>query len=295
MADVRWIATSLVSLVVAIMVIALVAVPIIDDMGGEIGRYGGDNPGYNNKFADMSGQAVDFRWSGGISTLNGTGVPNGVPAIVSDKVIVRTSTNSFYIYDLEDMKMKIVRGAALQLTITAAGAWTATIDDVTWGSGSGVTKVLAISNNGSIGQYLSGPIKASEGQKIYLAHWDATGGNGPIRFVEATDGTAGTGWFDFTFTNYDSSAGTADLTDGSEVAYSITYQLDAEQGIGTYSGVTSTWGESSTSTDIQYFAPINYDGSVIEGGGINGTLLGIIPLLLFITAIMVAVRIMKGA
>lgn len=296
MPDIKWVATSLVSLVVAIMVIALVAVPVVEDMGGEITRYGGDNPGYANRYTDMHGQAIDFTWNGGVSTLNGNTIPNGVPAIVSDKILLRTSANSFYIYDFVGEKMQILRNTTLHLTITAAGAWTATVGDSTWGSGTGVSKLLVISEKGAIGQYNSAPVKASDGQTIYLAHWDATGGNGPIRFIECTDGTVGTQWFtQFTFTGYDSATGEATLIEGYETTYTVNYSLNSEQGVGTYSGVTSAFNDT-TSTDIQYFAPINFDGATVSGdGGINAALIGIIPLLLFIVAIMIAVRIMRDA
>ena len=296
MPDIKWVATSLVSLVVAIMVIALVAVPVVEDMEGEITKYGGDNPGYANRYADMHGQAIDFTWNGGVSTLNGKTIPNGVPAIVSDKILVRTSSNGYYIYDLDGEKMQIVRGTALHLTISAAGAWTATVGDSTWGSGTGVSKLLVISERGAIGQYDSAPVKASDGQTIYLAHWEASGGNGPIRFVECTDGTVGAQWFtQITFNNYDSSTGTATLVEGPETTYTVNYSLNSEQGIGTYSGVTSAFNDT-TSTEIQYFAPINFEGATVSGdGGINAALIGIIPLLLFIVAIMIAVRIMRDA
>ena len=297
MPDVKWVATSLVSLVVAVMVIALVAVPVIEDMNENIVNYDGSNPGYSNRFADMTGTDIDYRWASGAATLNGKSVPLGVPSIVSDKIIVRTSATGFYVYDITGEDMRIVVGQTLQVTISASGDWSITIGATEWASGTGITKVLAISSTGTIGQYATAPIKAAEGQKIYLANWAASGGDGPIRFIEVTDGTAGSNWWTpFTFTNYVPGDGTADLIEGASVTYTISYALNAEQEVGTYSGVTSTWGDSSSSNNIEYFAPINYDGAtVVEEGGINTTLMGIIPLMLFIVAIMVAVRIMKGA
>lgn len=287
--DIRTVTTGLVALVVAIMIVALVAVPIVED-ATQGTSFSGTNSGADARYSDLTGKAVTWTWNGtGSVTVDGnTAVsPNAIPAVISDKIIVRTSSTGMYWYDLTSSTYATVHGTTdtATLTVTAAGAYTFTIDDVT--KTGTVTKLLVSTQDGKIGHF-TGQIHSTFGSAVYIGNFTAA--NGPVRFASFVDGVQGADLFAPWVLSEGSivSAGT--------VSYNVTYSTQGEgQQIGTYSASSVTYDGGSYS-GMSWYAPLDYKSTAVANeGGINGTLLAIIPLLLFVVAVMMAVRLIRDA
>lgn len=287
--DIKTITTGLVTLVVAVIVIALVAVPVIEDQAA--GKYVGNNTNPTDRYMDYTGQEISWTWKAGTGTLTvGTttiSTTNATPTIISDTLIVRTtSTPQYYIYDISGSQNTSHQGSnyQLDLTVTAAGAWEISVNDVSYSTGT-LTKLWISQANGNIGSY-SAPIHATIGNSVYLGNFTSPATNGPVRFAQFVDGEKVSDWF----TPWTTSGGV--ISAGPEVTYDVDYQTEGtDQRIGSYEGVSTSW-EDTTITTYNIYAPIQYE-SVGEAGGTNYVLMSIIPMLLFIVAIMVAVRMIR--
>ena len=307
MPDVKWVATSLVSLVVAIIVIATVAVPVIEQQSAGP-QITGQNADYTGRFTDMSGERFTFVVNANgtayyTKSLDGTGTQYESPVstpnlIIGNSIVIRATSVGYYLYNLTDNTLTMTT-ASLHVygtTVTyngSTGAWTLESGEIT-ASGTADFALVA-TTDGPIGSY-SGPVKTTLGQKIWAGAYDQTQ-LGPIRMAEFTDGQqTGEAFPAFRWTSYDSTAGTATLVAATDIVYNVTYSVDGEtQQIGDYEGITAT-GNSATRTNILY-APITYYSTASEDGveGTNAVLLSIIPVMLFIVTVMMAVRVLQQA
>ena len=253
--DIKTITTGLVTLVVAVIVIALVAVPVIEDQAA--GKYVGNNTNPTDRYADFTGQEISWTWKAGHGSVTAgtstTSTPNATPTIISDTLVVRTTSGpQYYIYDI---------------------------------GGGTLTKLWISQASGSIGSY-SSPIHATIGSTVYIGSFTDLANNGPARFASFVNGEK-TGDL---FTPWVVSS--SSIVAGPEVTYSVDYEAEGDaQKIGSYEGVSTTFSDT-TITTYNFYAPVQYE-STGEAGGTNYILMSIIPMLLFIVAIMVAVRMIR--
>lgn len=292
--DLKAVTTGLVALIVAVMVIALVAVPVVED--ATVGAsYTGQNTGYDMRYTDASGKAVTWSWSNGSATVTIDGQTGSSPlgiGVISDKVILRPSATGLYWYDLTDSTFATVHGTAnsATLTVAASGAYTLSVVDGETTTKTGtISKILVSTENGPIGHFSSG-VRATLGSTVYVGSFTNTATLGPVRMQEFRDGIEGAAWFSPWVLSGES------IVAGPAVSYDMTYSAQGEgQQVGVYSALTTTSGDVTTS-QMSVYAPIDYKSTAVEGsGGINQTLLAVIPLLLFIVAVMIAVRLLRDA
>lgn len=283
--DIKTLTTGLVTLVVAVIIIALVAVPIVEDQAS--GKWTGSNSDAASRYTDFTGQAVEWTWHAGSGTVNGATSPNAAPAILTDTIIVRTTSSQYYIYDLVGGGITSHTGSSYTVTFTcsAEGAWSISVNDSEYATGT-ATKLWISTSNGNWGLFKDNPTRATIGGSVYIASFQDISVNGPMRCAEFINGQKVGDLF--TPWVIDSSTVT--------VATSPTYVVDYEevgegQKVGSYQGVETSFSDT-TITSYNIFAPIQYEST--EGSeGTNYVLLSIIPLLLFIVAIMVAVRLIR--
>lgn len=318
MPDVKWIATSLVSLVVAIIVIATVAVPVIEDQAGGA-TVSGKNTGYSARYTDMTGQPFTFiinpdgsayyhlgRYNdGGTQYTSPAASPN---LVVGESIIIRSGGSGYFFYALDMNEVYVVTSSVINAPAVveylggSGNEWIAWIGNdgqeaifaSEGGAGTG-NKILLSTTDGPIGLFENKAVNVTLGNAVYAGAYSVSE-YGPIRMAEFTDGTKTNDVFSpFTWTNYNQSAGTATIV-AAEVSYSVSYEVTGEtQQIGKYTGLTATYG-SSTSTYCAIYAPIDYTStSSGEDSGTNGVLLGIVPVMLFIVAVMMAVRVLQQA
>lgn len=287
--DIRTVTTGLVALIVTIMVVALVAVPIVEDATQGTG-YSGSNSGADVRYTEMTGKAVTWTWNGaGSVTVDGSTAvsPNAAPAVISDKIILRTSSTGMYWYDLTSSTYATVHGTsdAATLTVTAAGAYTFTVGETT--KTGTLTRLLVSTQDGDIGHYTS-QVRSTFGDTVYIGNFTAS--NGPVRFASFVDGIQGADLF----APWQLSGGS--IVAAGSVTYTVDYETQGEgQQVGLYKGSTAAY-EGGSYSGMDWYAPVDYESTAVENaGGINGTLLAIIPLLLFVVAVMMAVRLIRDA
>lgn len=317
MPDVKWIATSLVSLVVVIIVIATVAVPVIEDQAGGA-TVSGKNTGYSARYTDMTDQRFTFiinpdgsayyhsgRYDdGGTQYTSPAASPN---LVVGDSIIIRSGGSGYFFYALNEGEVFVVTSSVINAPAVVEylgnSEWVAWIGNdgqeaifASEGAAGTGNKILLSTTDGSIGLFENKAVNVTLGNAVYAGAYSVSE-YGPIRMAKFTDGTkTGDVFSPFTWTNYNQSTGTA-TTVAAEVSYSVSYEVTGEtQQIGKYTGLTTTYG-SSTSTYCAIYAPIDYTSTSAgeDSGGTNSVLLGIVPVMLFIVAVMMAVRVLQQA
>lgn len=295
MADIRYVTGGIAALIIAVIIIATVAVPIIEDQASGA-SYRGQNSGYDVRYTDVTGKAIEWTKTGGTATVTIDGVTVESPiagtgiSVISDGIILRASSTGGNWYDITSSKYASVHGASvtMTLTVTAAGAYTFTTTEDTPTTKTGtLTKILVSTADGPIGHFVGGA-KATLGDTVYAGNFGSMDTKGPVRFQPFVNGVQGEPWF----TPWNTSSG--DIVTADPVTYDMDYSSVGEgQQVGMYSGCTTTSG-SVTSTVLDIYAPIDYHSTAVEGsGGINQTLIAVVPLLLFVVAVMVAVRLIR--
>lgn len=290
--DIKTVTTGIVALIITVMVVALVAVPIVED-ATQGTSYSGSNTDYDLRYTDFTGKAVTYTWTNNVATVNGDSSPNSAtPSVISDKIVIRSQNGrGCGVYDLTSGARTVVEDltSTVTLAVTAQGAYTVTIDETETYTGT-LSTIIVSTTDGAIGHYTS-MVKTTLGAKVYIGSFFNNNTLGPNRFAEAVNGQVTGGLFDPWYVD----AG-GDIVAGAEAVYDIDYTTMGEgQQVGAYTGVTTTAG-SLTVDSFQLWAPIEFTSTAVENeGGINGTLLAIVPLLLFVVAVMMAVRLIRGA
>ena len=304
--DISKIALGLVSLVIAVVVIALVAVPIIEDS-----TTGTPYSGENNveSYAKYIGIDETPTWSATISATTLTAVVGGETytytysgnqdILFCDGFIVRTLADSkIFMWDFPSGAVHTFVVSDHNATVAmTAGSWTFTgygINDVeSTYTGTGATMSMIRSNDGGwILKYGQDPgAKATLGQTVYAGNvrYNNNATNyGPYRLDAFTDGektaTILTPW---TMSGNQIVAATATTTADYE-------QVGDPQAVGAYYGFDWTSGGSSGDY-ADFFVPIAFKSTGTAEGSTNTVLLMLIPVLLLMVAIMVAVRLVREA
>ena len=281
------------------MVIALVAVPVIEDAAKGT-PYTGENTGYDFRYAYQEDPSFTFTWADNVTTVTIGGVSQQItittaqdyPVILSDSLVVRVRTSGLTYYDLVNDEYHTTNNTSNSTTVTVVnGAFTLTQGSTTL-TGT-MDSAFVLSSKGNYGAFTGDP-KITLDSSYYLASFFNTSENGPFRVYHATGSTLGSAYID--------AFGAADnvITGGYTVTATIDYQqVGGNQAVGTVGDVSWTWnnGGASGNSDYRYvLAPIEFT-STPQGTGddTNSILLSIIPVMLIIVAIMIAVRLVRDA
>ena len=297
------VATSLVTLVVAVIVIALIAVPVVEDASKGT-PYSSENTGYDARYTLLSNPTFSLSVQGGVATMtidgNAEVIPLNAqaPIVMSDGLAVRVSSGGVTYYDLtNDTWSSLTNPDTAWLLEVTAGSWTITRGSSTAATGT-MTDCFVRTSSGTLGLFMDGSPKITLGQTYYIGGFFNGTTAGPFRLYSAVDGmvsTAKVGPF-----NWATVDGQHVITENWTVTSKITYdEIGGNQAVGYVEGITWTWTNGTTSgseTTTVIIADIEYTSTPLgTGGDTNSVLLSIIPIMLIIVAIMVAVRIIRDA
>lgn len=293
------VATSLVTLVVAVMVIALVAVPVIEDAAKGT-PYVGQNSGYDvaYEYVESSPTFTITNNNGTISVTYGDKTETVTtdpywPVVLSNDITVRIRSDGITTYDLANSRFSALNSLATSWSmVVTSGSYTITTGSSTTYTGTIEGPCFFQWNHGKFGGF-DGQPKIGLSDKYYLAHFFGSA-DGPFRMYEATAGTLGSAFIEMW------------IASGSTIVsgYTVTADIDwnvigGNQAVGVVDGVNWTWnngGTPGTSSAYQTIASIEYESTPTgTGDDTNSILLSIIPVMLIIVAIMIAVRLVRDA
>lgn len=286
--QIQGIATGLVAIVVAVLVVGLVAVPVIEDsINGT--PYEGTNigPDYTYTFIDES---PTFTWvrsgSSAILTIGGetrTVSTTGNAAVVSDTLSIRNISSGVQIWDYATDTYTLVNDGSAAVTLTvSSGSYSLVVDETTT---TGTMNTALVRDTEGDWGYYNGTVKATLGQTIYAGKIITD--SGAKGLVAVSDGEVSP------FTGLYTYSGTS-ITEA-DASISVDYEQTGDgQAVGYYTGMTTTYSGTS-SADIEFWAPISFESTASGDGGMNGVLLTIIPTLLIMVGIMMAVRMVRDA
>lgn len=295
--NIQTIAVGLVGLIIAVIVVGLVAVPVIDDsMEGT--PYSGQNTpvatwDYQetpNFTLTRAGSTITTTIDGVTDTRTFTSgyefpVMGGgimVRIVPAGTMVIDTANSTAYQSNSPD---------SVSITISCVNG-TVTVTDTKEtnplnASFSVAGPVLVKFNKGEWGSY-TGAFKATLGQTVYMGHGPFNSSvDGPARFYSSVNGATPTEIV-AAFTVSGSTITSA------TVEQSISYEeLGGLQAVGYYTGATTEYNDTEYAST--FWAPIDFASTSTSEGDVNTVLMGLVPVLLFITAIMIAVRLVRDA
>lgn len=292
----------LVSILVAVLVIGLVAIPVIEDSQEGI-SYSGTNEGTTKYVAmgqDFDGSAPNFTVTRNgdtvTTTINGnteTLTLSGSVSwpVVTDSFMVRMNSNGTTVWDSDDSKL-------FSSTQPGTNIWTMTcVDGAVTVTNAPGTLNESLSCDFAVVRSESGTWGRFEAPKVTLGTTILTGAlpvsnstYGPIRLSTVVNGSDLTTVFPAVVA---SGTTLVSVTCTETMDYSI---VGGEQGVGYYAGSNWTMTDGSTTesgSKAWFWAPYAYESSSSSEGGTNSILLGIIPVLLLVVAMMIAARMIK--
>lgn len=293
---VQAIAVGLVGLVIAVIFVGLVAVPVVDDAthGTPFEGTNTNQDGASSLFSYVtesptlswgrsSAGVVSLTYDGTTSTVNGE---TKDVLLVTDKFALRANSAGAQYWDYVNNTYTLSTDATIVVSLTiTAGSYSLTFGETT-ASGT-VSWAFFKDPNGDWARFSSG-FKATLGQPVLMGNlFKVTGGVPVCSLSTVTNGTQG----EYLIQPYNYSAGTIVSADASyEVEYSV---VGEGQAVGLYSGMTTTYDGTEYDT-MRFYAPLDFESTAVDNGGINETLLGIIPILLIIVAIMMAAKLIRN-
>lgn len=296
------VATSLVTLVVAVMVIALIAVPVVEDASRGT-PYTSENNSYDARYALLTNPTFTLTIVNGVTTVviddrsETIPVNADVPVVMCSDFVFRVRSTGTTYYNLDNNTWSSVSDSSVALTVEAtAGAWTMTRGDTEIGSGT-IDNCFVRSSTGDYGVFTGSP-KITLHDTYYIGSFFNISGNGPFRLYSAQDSTVKTMIVEpFGAATVD---GQHVVNNGYTVTSKINYsQIGGNQAVGMVDSVNWTWTDGSASgsgTNTYIISAIEYTSTPLgTGDDTNSILLSIIPIMLIIVAIMVAVRIIRDA
>lgn len=300
--EIKTVVGSLITLMVAVLVIALVALPILTDVGTP--GYQGNNTGYDARYTEIESSptfSMAFDSSTSVTTLTMGGktqtltLNNDVPLLISSTLWLRTTAADTAAYfDLTNGAWHFLRGG---FTLDVVNGAVSIEDGEENTLETAISKTLVRTNDGTLGSY-TGKFHTTIGQPYYIGAFFGNLANGPTRlYVAVGDDIEST--FVSPFEAANSPPGS--IATSSEVTTTITYEeIGGAEAVGVVEGVTQTWTagthiEAGGGTALRAIAPISYESTADEDGDPTmAALMGVIAMLLIIVPIMVAVRILRG-
>lgn len=307
--DIGKITLGLVSILIAILFIALVAVPVIED--SQKGTpYEGDNTSSNKPMAYVeegtawsvvrSGSTITTTIGSGNDAQTETRTLSGTEwGLISNQFMVRFQSGGTGIWDFySSTYYNSTTPATITVTFscTAAGVLTITsnaaenplnhtLNDVDF--------TLMTFSKGTWCRY-GGPFNATLEQGVLYGNVPLNNDtNGPIRLYKTVDGEAPETIVS-PKTYYGTSISAASI-DSQEIHYE---EIGGKQAIGSYDGVTTKFTNDGTQITTEYvlfWAPIHYQSTYeADNSDTNSVLMGVIPTILFVVTIMMAVRMISN-
>lgn len=301
--DIGKITLGLVSILIAILIIAMVAIPVIED--SQKGTpYEGDNTGGSTNMAYVTDQNWTIVRAGStVTTTIGTGstaktdsytISGTVWGVISDKFMVRFQSAGTGFWDWgSNTYYNSTSPATVTVTIACTSGTVSITNDA---SENALNKT--ISNVGftlmkfASGEWTrySGPINATLGQEVIYGNLplqnDTTG---PIRLYKTVDG--GAPETIIAPSTYYGTAISASSIDSQVIHYE---EIGGKQAVGSYDGVTTKWtdgGTQKTSESIYMWVPIHFESTYeADAADTNSILMGVIPIVLILVTIMMAVK-----
>lgn len=296
--NIQTLAMGLVGLLVAVLVVGLVAVPVIQD--SQLGTpYEGTNTQVDTWDYQEESPSFTLVRSGSTITTTIDGVTETrtftsgyefpvvgggimVRIVPAGTMVINTATSTAYQSNSPD---------TVDITIACVDG-TVTVTDTKESDPLNVSfsvagPVLVKFTKGEWGSY-TGAFKATLGQTVYFGHGPFDSSNkGPARLYSSVDGATPTEVV-AAFTVSGSTVTSA------TVEQSVTYEeIGGLQAVGYYTGASTVYdGTTFAST---FWAPLDFASTSTAEQDTNTVLLGLIPVLLFITAIMIAVRLVRDA
>lgn len=282
----------LVSLVVAVVVIGLVAVPVIEDS-----TTGTQIHGSNTEYADTwtyfpeSPTFTLERSSSGITLTSGgstrTVTGNTSIGLLSDALRFNMYSDRTSILNFDTSRITNVNDTSTAISLVVSnGSYTLTIGENEPVTGT-MDTALVRDPAGTWGRYVDKAIKITPGSTYFLSNTSTTGVPGYLALASG-------GNFESFVINSWSTNGATTIVPGYDLEFEINYQLTGGgQVVGNVFGVTTYFNDTS-SDRVTLYAPIEFVSSASSDGGMDGILLSIIPTLLIIVAIMVAVRLIRN-
>ena len=303
MMDIGKITLGLVSILVAILIIAMVAIPVIED--SQKGTpYEGDNTGGSTNMEYVTDKDWTIVRAGStVTTTIGTGssaktdsytISGTVWGVVSDKFIVRFQNSGTGFWDFgSNTYYNSVTPATITVTIACTNG---TVSITNNAAENPLNKT--ISNVGftlmkfATGEWTrySGPINVTLGQDVIYGNLPLNNDTtGPIRLYKTVDG--GAPETVVAPCTYYGTAISASSIDSQVIHYE---EIGGKQAVGSYDGVTTKFtvgGTQKTTESIYMWVPIHFESTYEAGAAdTNSVLMGIVPIMLIIVTIMMAVK-----
>lgn len=301
--EIKTVVGSLMTLMVAVIVIALVALPVLTDVSTP--GYQGTNASPDARFTEIESAptfTMVFDSSTSVTTLTIGGqtqtltLNTNVPLLISSTLWLRnTAADVGAYFDLTNGAWKFLRNGFTVDVVNGA----VSIED---GNGNtletSIGKTLVRTNDGPLGHYTD-EFRTTIGEPYYIGSFFGNTTNGPSRlYVAIGDDIESTYVSPFEAAN--SPAGS--IATSSEVTTTIAYrETGGDESVGVVEGVTQTWTagtaiQAGGGTALCAIAPIAYESTAEEDSDPTmDALMGVIAMLLIIVPIMVAVRILRGA
>lgn len=299
--DISKVVMGLVSLLIAIIFIALVAVPVIEDSQNGVPFDGNNTTTIHYAYVEKGTAWSVVRTGDSITTTIGSDSETYTRTatewtITADTFMLRFNNTGTSVWNFTNNTYdNAINPSTNAVTVSCTAAGVVTISDTN------ETLSETISNtNFAIIKFSKGtwmrssvPVKVTPGQEIIIGNFPLdTSTTGPIRLYSVTDGQDPTAIITPVY-----QSGNA-LVSMPVTSLEVDYEeIGTGQVVGYYSKVTTGYtyeGTAKTTTSNYYWCPIAFESAAATEADTNTLLLSVIPILLIIVTIMIAVR-MIGA
>ena len=277
-----------VALTVFVLIAATVLVPVVQDSQNSIKITSNNTAELFNAVDSNGSDNVTIGLVGGVPMVNDYVVTGAVDILISDKLVVFYSSG-FKVVDIDN---NYIGGISGDFTVND-GAYSYKTSSEVDKSGTISGTYLYLAENGRYGQFLSSAaINFNDNSEIYALLLTSTLSTvGYTALTAVTHGSINDG---FTSSAYDFQT-SAFVDVSSTISSELTYTV-SPYGYNTSSSMvlTATVGDDSQSNGyLHIYAPIEYK-MYDDDGRSMASLLNIIPLMVFIAAIMIAVGMLRG-
>lgn len=289
----------LVSLLIAVIFIAMVAVPVIEESQQGVPFSGENTTSIHYAYVEDQNWSV-VRTGNSVTTTIGSDSETYTRTatewtITADTFMLRFNNNGTSVWNFtNNTYSNAVNPSTNAVTVTCTSGTVSITDaaetmDITIEN----TQFAIIKFSKGTWMRSSVPVKVTPGQEIVIGNFPLdTSTTGPIRLYTVTDGENPEALITPVY-QYGNALMSMPVT-----SMTIDYEvIGTGQVVGAYNEVTTGYtydGTAKTTTSNYFWCPIAFESEASEEASTNTMLLGIIPVLLIIVAVMIAVR-MLGA
>lgn len=291
----------LVSLLIAVIFIAMVAVPVIEESQQGVPFSGENTTSIHYAYVEKGTAWSVTRTGNSVTTTIGSDSETYTRTatewtITADTFMLRFNNNGTSVWNFTNNTYdNSIDPTTNPVTISCTAAGVVTISDTneTLSETISDTNFAIIKFSKGTWMRSSVPVKVTPGQEIIIGNFPLdTSTTGPIRLYTVTDGENPEALITPVYQNGNV------LVSMPVTSMTIDYEvIGTGQVVGAYNEVTTGYtydGTAKTTTSNYFWCPIAFESEASEEVSTNTMLLGIIPVLLIIVAVMIAVR-MLGA